>query len=106
VQAEDGIRGFHVTGLQTCALPISMTGVLIPSLWRGACYRRATPYAHPVRLAIVGAGLLLVGAVAVATGVLPAADAVAVGARVWSSEERRGGNGGGRAGAAYDGVQP
>jgi Na+/H+ antiporter NhaD/arsenite permease-like protein len=36
-----------------------------------------------VRLAIVGAGLLLVGAVAVATGVLPAADAVAVGARVW-----------------------
>lgn len=42
-----------------------------------------TPYAHPVRLAIVGAGLLLVGGVAVATGVLPAADAVAVGARVW-----------------------
>lgn len=36
-----------------------------------------------MRLAIVGAGLLLVGAVAVATGVLPAADAVAVGARVW-----------------------
>src|SRR5690606_40806044 len=23
-QAEDGIRGFHVTGVQTCALPISM----------------------------------------------------------------------------------
>src|SRR5690606_40642017 len=22
-QAEDGIRGFHVTGVQTCALPIS-----------------------------------------------------------------------------------
>src|SRR5690606_41094267 len=22
VQAEDGIRGFHVTGVQTCALPI------------------------------------------------------------------------------------
>src|SRR5690606_39599628 len=23
---EDGIRGFHVTGVQTCALPISRTG--------------------------------------------------------------------------------
>src|SRR5690606_35860287 len=25
-QAEDGIRAFHVTGVQTCALPISMNG--------------------------------------------------------------------------------
>src|SRR5690606_39765548 len=25
-QAEDGIRVFHVTGVQTCALPISFTG--------------------------------------------------------------------------------
>src|SRR5690606_40706849 len=25
-QAEDGIRDFHVTGVQTCALPISTTG--------------------------------------------------------------------------------
>src|SRR5271165_5392647 len=25
-QAEDGIRDFHVTGVQTCALPISMPG--------------------------------------------------------------------------------
>src|SRR5690606_39590827 len=25
-QAEDGIRGFHVTGVQTCALPISGAG--------------------------------------------------------------------------------
>src|SRR5690606_40521204 len=24
LQAEDGIRGFHVTGVQTCALPISI----------------------------------------------------------------------------------
>lgn len=36
-----------------------------------------------MRLAIVGAGLLVVGAVAVATGVLPVADAVAVAERVW-----------------------
>src|SRR5690606_39888613 len=26
--AEDGIRDFHVTGVQTCALPISRLGVL------------------------------------------------------------------------------
>src|SRR5690606_40769683 len=26
-QAEDGIRDFHVTGVQTCALPISMTAM-------------------------------------------------------------------------------
>src|SRR5690606_39612719 len=27
-QAEDGIRDFHVTGVQTCALPISLGGVV------------------------------------------------------------------------------
>src|SRR5690606_40062492 len=26
-QAEDGIRAFHVTGVQTCALPISVTKI-------------------------------------------------------------------------------
>src|SRR5690606_40598253 len=26
-QAEDGIRDFHVTGVQTCALPISIVGI-------------------------------------------------------------------------------
>src|SRR5690606_40497641 len=29
-QAEDGIRDFHVTGVQTCALPISTSGTLRP----------------------------------------------------------------------------
>src|SRR5215475_13219285 len=28
--AEDGIRGFHVTGVQTCALPICRRGVVEP----------------------------------------------------------------------------
>src|SRR5690606_40909803 len=33
-QAEDGIRDFHVTGVQTCALPIS-TARLFPTIcWR------------------------------------------------------------------------
>lgn len=36
-----------------------------------------------MRLAIVGLGLLLLGGVAVATGLLPAADAAAIGERVW-----------------------
>lgn len=36
-----------------------------------------------MRLAILGAGLLVVGAVAVATGILPLEDAAAVGERVW-----------------------
>src|SRR5690606_40455803 len=33
-QAEDGIRDFHVTGVQTCALPISAPAVAAPgTLW-------------------------------------------------------------------------
>src|SRR2546429_9394243 len=39
-QAEDGIRDVAVTGVQTCALPISRGGRLPPG-WRGAicCWR-------------------------------------------------------------------
>src|SRR5690606_6194266 len=35
-QAEDGIRDFHVTGVQTCALPISSSSSAkcCPSTWR------------------------------------------------------------------------
>src|SRR6266511_5495671 len=29
-QAEDGIRDFHVTGVQTCALPISLKEITLP----------------------------------------------------------------------------
>src|SRR5690606_40651870 len=54
-QAEDGIRDFHVTGVQTCALPISDRG-----LRRGAAdglrrnRRRAAP--EPAGGAVAGAG--------------------------------------------------
>src|SRR5690606_39502387 len=34
-QAEDGIRDFHVTGVQTCALPISPA----PASLTSTCYR-------------------------------------------------------------------
>src|SRR5690606_21906124 len=36
-QAEDGIRDFHVTGVQTCALPISADAGLWPLLGGRAC---------------------------------------------------------------------
>src|SRR5690606_40090435 len=32
-QAEDGIRDFHVTGVQTCALPISREAIDARGLW-------------------------------------------------------------------------
>src|SRR5690606_38851234 len=71
-QAEDGIRDFHVTGVQTCALPISAHGPILPlgcnvvaltpiaafrpRRWRGALLRADTvvrfrvldPYKRPV----------------------------------------------------------
>src|SRR5690606_40477856 len=50
-QAEDGIRDFHVTGVQTCALPIYLLAILL-----GATYlilvgplRRLFPESTPVR---------------------------------------------------------
>src|SRR5690606_19269026 len=46
-QAEDGIRDFHVTGVQTCALPISLPpskgrkrASAVPPLLTGSQYRR------------------------------------------------------------------
>src|SRR5690606_41205443 len=43
-QAEDGIRDFHVTGVQTCALPISLFRG-----WRRHPFRPATVEATPPR---------------------------------------------------------
>src|SRR6266511_353855 len=59
-QAEDGIRDFHVTGVQTCALPIScafsasLTTTVFSqrsTRWFGASPRRATPKGLPSSLA-------------------------------------------------------
>src|SRR5690606_331095 len=41
-QAEDGIRDFHVTGVQTCALPISRRSVLIRNAAMAASTRIAS----------------------------------------------------------------
>src|SRR5690606_40482086 len=45
-QAEDGIRGFHVTGVQTCALPIYPWAVVprpSPRRWGNYCLWPARP---------------------------------------------------------------
>src|SRR5690625_1532579 len=60
-QAEDGIRDGHVTGVQTCALPISSGRVLVlPTVWdtwsarvaAGADFEGLTVGSHPVADAI------------------------------------------------------
>src|ERR1039457_6996472 len=45
VQAEDGIRDYKVTGVQTCALPIYYLRLLIPEVLRDALWL-VTKYAH------------------------------------------------------------
>src|SRR5690606_41113524 len=40
-QAEDGIRDFHVTGVQTCALPISDIGIAMGGLGSDAAIETA-----------------------------------------------------------------
>src|SRR2546430_4227676 len=42
-QAEDGIRDLTVTGVQTCALPISSAPVAGPTVWRGRSGPRTPP---------------------------------------------------------------
>src|SRR5690606_40797614 len=59
-QAEDGIRDFHVTGVQTCALPISdparpdarARGAPPGRAGRGSPHRGAPPRAVPVTGAV------------------------------------------------------
>src|SRR5690606_39420060 len=53
-QAEDGIRAFHVTGVQTCALPIfvDLQHPTRPSRRRPGC--RTRPYHHRLHAARPG----------------------------------------------------
>src|SRR5690606_40425344 len=54
-QAEDGIRDFHVTGVQTCALPISEAAAVAPAAPQPASQheeKRPEPAAPPPRPAV------------------------------------------------------
>src|SRR5256885_14661756 len=79
-QAEDGIRDYKVTGVQTCALPISRSRC---STWRMMASRRASAW-----LCCTGAAAL---AWVAATAAAPPAVATAAAARAGlpRSEERR-----------------
>src|SRR5207253_3396098 len=54
-QAEDGIRDGHVTGVQTCALPIFEVRRQ-PAVQRGDAARRREPRRAPVRRPLVRDG--------------------------------------------------
>src|SRR5256885_14522046 len=50
-QAEDGIRDYKVTGVQTCALPIwHRRGILVAGFWAVNATACASPYVPPSRL--------------------------------------------------------
>src|SRR5690606_42087866 len=52
-QAEDGIRVFHVTGVQTCALPISGAGLgYVAPAWLGVVLAAAGVVIAPVSFAL------------------------------------------------------
>src|SRR5690606_40820586 len=90
-QAEDGIRAFHVTGVQTCALPISRDGVerlaLAGRLDLPGAQQRENEQAHHFEVPAERLLRELVGEVAAARGV------PVVGALLDRSEERRVGKG-------------
>src|SRR5690606_41090466 len=46
-QADDGIRDFHVTGVQTCALPISMKKTMLGALMLGLTFLQSASAQAP-----------------------------------------------------------
>src|SRR6266511_4626819 len=51
-QAEDCIRDFHVTGVQTCALPISAFGTMKPADLAGVLHDYAPKRRHEIAAAL------------------------------------------------------
>src|SRR5690606_6295085 len=51
-QAEDGIRDFHVTGVQTCALPILSNSLVLPHVLRFNAPDAAGLYAELAELIV------------------------------------------------------
>src|SRR5690606_40083477 len=100
-QAEDGIRDFHVTGVQTCALPILLS-VADANLEPRTEYRsvRGTPVFAwgAAGLAVIGVGLS--AAFGISAGAAQADDQLETARDRARSEERRVGRGGGAGGGA------
>src|SRR5690606_39959893 len=62
-QAEDGIRDFHVTGVQTCALPIFTNNLLLKAgevVLAGTGVKAAIPEGY-VGLVVIRSGISLTG---------------------------------------------
>src|SRR2546426_4519952 len=86
-QAEDGIRDYKVTGVQTCALPICQSGVVVTATLSpaGATPSNATATTNGSGIATFS-GLTLTGTVGSytlsfgATGLTPAPAAITLGA--------------------------
>src|SRR5690606_39877280 len=57
-QAEDGIRDFHVTGVQTCALPISCSSAINGLMACSPASPAAAAHAGTCRLTPPGTGFL------------------------------------------------
>src|SRR5258708_34549279 len=71
-QAEDGIRDDLVTGVQTCALPISQKPLKIPDTTKKGAFaslRRLTPFVKPYRAQMVLMTLSALGATLVGVAV-------------------------------------
>src|SRR5690606_41036517 len=83
-QAEDGIRDFHVTGVQTCALPISIVA---------ACPRyetRSPPPSSPGRVAAICGARRRSAAYKASSGPLRTLGSSAICAPIRSEERRVG----------------
>src|SRR2546425_9762608 len=94
-QAEDGIRDKLVTGVQTCALPISLTRpsvaqiraarVALPGLSHVG-YVRGAADRVPEALLAIGVPVELIGADSLARGDLSRYDAIVIGSRAYETE--------------------
>src|SRR5690606_40547771 len=100
-QAEDGIRDFHVTGVQTCALPISLRTEMQQCLRSvndvAKSYRS---YGTAVKSVLDSSQQASRSTQDLSRGMQQSASAFGVAAQSSRSEERRVGKDGGRLGVA------
>src|SRR5690606_39983625 len=90
-QAEDGIRDFHVTGVQTCALPIYIARSPLKALSTGALAVVHSASGKPLGQAFVNPNALICGRM-LSRDIDEAIDRRFLKRRLQRSEERRVGN--------------